>query len=260
MSESLPVLVVCLLMSSSAVVASGAFYFAYQKNKVKIVNTNTSGGGGGSGGGGPNDLKKVAMTYYNFEDNTPCNSTSTSSQRSLIPYVSVAVPFRFLKEFGGTYNYGDQLHVKFLEGRKMPNGATHTGWVQIDDICGDNNDDTYCYQEGLPNVDLYVGAWKSSGMKCNNGTADGPGGGGQEMTEVVRGPAPAGKFIKSYGGVAKGSGKCDDCVSACMAVTGLSAAECKPPAGGNVGSNSKLQKHCWHYWPQNNAESKSWCK
>jgi hypothetical protein len=243
-----------MFMSSSAAMATAAF-FLLDSNKKKTAS-------GGGGGGGP-ALDKAAMTYYSYENNTPCNSMANETGRPLVPYVSVAVPFRFLKKFGGSYDYGDQLHIKFLEGRKMPDGSTHTGWVQIDDFCGDNGDDNYCYQDvgnnsKLPNVDLYVGAWKSSGMSCKNGDGNGPGGNGQQVTDVKRGPAPANSFKTSYGGVAKGSGKCNDCTSACMAVTGLSASDCKPENATGV-KNPKLTSKCWYYWPQNDSTAKGWC-
>ena len=163
-------------------------------------------------------MGKWVMTYYTFQDNTPCNTMSTSSERPLIPFVSVAVPFRFMKEKDakkGIWKYGDQIYVRFLDGRTMPDGKKHTGWVQIDDYCGDHGDDDYCYQkmkgEKYPNVDLYIGDYTQSKMGCGG---SGPAGSGQEITEVISGPAPAGKFVKSYGGAATGKGKKCDCKAA----------------------------------------------
>jgi hypothetical protein len=91
-------------------------------------------------------LGQYVITWYSFQDNTPVNSAQSSWGRKLIPYISVAVPFHLLKDFGGTFNYGDKLYLEFLAGRTMPNGMKHTGWVEIDDFCGDNSDDSYCYQ------------------------------------------------------------------------------------------------------------------
>ena len=184
-------------------VVVGALVLAYRLMKKETMVTAS------------NKLGDFVMTWYTFQDNTPCNSTATSSEgRTLIPYVSVAVPSRYLKEKGGTLNYGDQLFVRFLEGRVMPNGAKHTGWVQVDDYCGDKGDDSYCFQKvdgkKYPNVDLYIGDYTKSGMTCSGG----PAGSGQEKTEVYKGPAPTNKLIKNYGGAAKGKGKCGDCKAA----------------------------------------------
>jgi hypothetical protein len=155
------------------------------------------------------------MTWYSFQDNTPCNSTAAASGRALVPYVSVAVPFRFLRTKGGSLSYGDQLYVRFLDGRVMPNGARHTGWVRVDDFCGDSGDDAYCYQSvqgaKYPNVDLYVGDYTQSGIGCGG---VGPAGSGQERTEVFLGPAPPGRFLAAYGGAARGKGRCGDCAGA----------------------------------------------
>lgn len=192
----------------------------------------------GGGGGGGAKLGDFVMTWYTFQDNTPCNSTASSSERPLIPYVSVAVPFRFLKSHGGPLNYGDQLYLKFLDGRKMPNGSNHTGWVQLDDFCGDSGDDNYCYQKvggtKYPNVDLYVGDYTKSGMGCDGG----PAGGGQEKSEVLMGPAPPGRMVNDYGGAAKGAGRCGDCNAA-----------------------QKEQPKCqWHYTPKYEKWWDSVCK
>jgi hypothetical protein len=175
-------------------------------------------------------LGDFVLTWYSFQDNTPCNSAASSSGRALIPFVSVAVPFRLLKEKGrgGTLKYGDHLFVDFLQGRTMPNGRKHTGWVQVDDFCGDFGDDEYCYQKvggkKYPNVDLYIGDYTQSKIECD-GT--GPAGSGQEKIKVYMGPAPAGEFISDYGGAAKGKGKCGDCGAA------------------------KAEKKCnWHYTPR----------
>lgn len=160
------------------------------------------------------------VTLYTFQDNSACNSIMTASKRPLTPYVSVALPFRFLEGSGnGPFALGDEIHVSFLEGRIMPNGQPHTGWVRIDDFCGDNDDDSYCLQDGLPNVDLYIGDWAESGEECladnlddeATGSFDGPGGSGQDATEVAFGPAPDGELIEDYGGVAIGDGNCGDC-------------------------------------------------
>jgi hypothetical protein len=154
------------------------------------------------------------LTWYNFEDNTPCNSVDSSSGRPLIPFVSVALPFRFLKTHGGQFEYGDRLYVRYLDGKVMPNGVKHTGWVQIDDYCGDNGDDNYCYQtvkgKRYPNVDLWIGSMAASTQRCSGG----PAGSGQELTEVYRGTPPSGKMITSYGGQSKGPGKRGDCSDA----------------------------------------------
>lgn len=149
--------------------------------------------------------------------------------------MSVAVPFRLLKKHGGQLDYGDKLFVKFLVGRSMPNGRKHTGWVQIDDFCGDNGDDAYCFQtmrgKKYPNVDLYLGDWLKSGMKCGPGD---PAGSGQELTDVHVG-SPGSAWVDNYGGAEKGSGKCGDC------------AEAKRQQGSK----------CWAYTPP--ASSAKWC-
>lgn len=181
-------------------------------------------------------LGDFVMTWYTFQDNTPCNSTATASDRPLIPFVSVAVPFRLLKSKGGSLNYGDQLFLEFLEGRAMPNGSKHTGWVQVDDFCGDGGDDSYCYQtvgkKKYPNVDLYIGDYAMSGMNCSE---TGPAGNGQEVTGVFTGKSDA--MVLDYGGAAKGPGKCGDCKGA-----------------------RKEQKCAWYYTPTYEKWWDSVCK
>jgi hypothetical protein len=180
-------------------------------------------------------LGKYVLTWYSFQDNTPVNSGLSASGRKLIPYISVAVPFRLLKEFGGKMSYGDKLYIEFLHGRTMPNGTKHTGWVQIDDFCGDSGDDSYCFQSvggaKYPNTDLYLGDFTKSGM--SGSTCSGPAGSGQELTNVSTG-TPGADWIGDYGGKALGSGKCGD----------LSTA--KPQQAG-----------CWDYTPP--ASSASEC-
>ncbi len=179
---------------------------------------------------------EAVVTIYTFQDNSACNSTMTASGRPLVPYVSVALPFRYLRGYGdGPFALGDAIHVSFLEGRVMPDGEPHSGWVRIDDFCGDGGDDSYCLQGGLPNVDLYVGDWAVSGMSCEaanldrwgTGSFSGPGGNGEASTLVSFGPAPKGQPASSHGGAAMGEGNCGDCDGA-QAV--------QPPA-------------CWHYDP-----------
>jgi hypothetical protein len=164
-----------------------------------------------SDGGTKTLLKQFVITWYSFQDNTPVNSAFSSSGRTLIPYVSVAVPFTLLKDFGGTFNYGDKLYLEFLDGRAMPNGSNHTGWVQIDDFCGDNSDDSYCYQTvggtKYPNTDLYIGDFTKSGM--DSATCTGPAGDGQQITNVYIGN-PGSAWTANYGGAAIGTGKCAD--------------------------------------------------
>ena len=160
-------------------------------------------------------LGKYVMTWYSFQDNTPVNSSMSASGRRLIPYISVAVPFRLLTAFGGKLSYGDYLYVEFLDGRTMPNGVKHTGWVQIDDFCGDSGDDSYCFQTvggaKYPNVDLYIGDYSRSGMSTT--TCSGPAGSGQELTNISTG-APGAAFVGDYGAKALGPGKCGDLASA----------------------------------------------
>lgn len=160
-------------------------------------------------------LGKYVMTWYSFQDNTPVNSAISGSGRKLVPYLSVALPFRLLKPFGGKLAYGDHLYVEFLDGRTMPNGTKHTGWVQIDDYCGDSGDDSYCFQTvggtKYPNVDLYLGDFSKSGMSTTSCT--GPAGSGQELTNLSTG-TPGSAWIADYGGKALGPGKCGDLASA----------------------------------------------
>jgi hypothetical protein len=198
-----------------------------------------TGGAGGSMGNlppGATKLAKHVLTWYTFQDNTPVNSLFSASGRPLKPFLSVAVPRRELKANGGTLSYGDKLYVAFLDGKTMPNGMKHTGWVQIDDFCGDGADDSYCYQqitEGkFPNVDLYIGDFTKTGIKASaTGDCSGPAGSGQELTDLYTGN-PGALFKTDYGGAALGSGKCGDQNAARMEQKGTTA----PGEGG-----------CWGY-------------
>jgi hypothetical protein len=99
----------------------------------------------------------------------------------------------------------------------MPNGLKHTGWVQIDDFCGDSGDDSYCFQDvggtKYPNTDLYIGDFTQSGMSAGADGCSGPAGDGQVLTEVSTG-SPGAAWVGSYGGAALGSGKCGDYATA----------------------------------------------
>jgi hypothetical protein len=209
----------------------------------------------------PAGAKKVAMahvmTFYSFQDNTPTNSMFTASGHILKQFVSVAVPSRELKKNGGPFDYGDKIWVQFLSGRVMPNGMKHSGWVQVDDFCGDGNDDGYCFQQlGMPpagpmypNIDLYVGDFSKSGFHPTPpspehplGDCIGPAGSGLDLTDVYTG-TPA-KFETNYGGAAVGTGKCGDRQAARDQQFG-------PPATAPFGDEEKklvgTLTACWGY-------------
>ena len=157
----------------------------------------------------PDGSKNVILTVYTFQDNTPNNSVESASGRELKAYRSVAVPFRFLKKFGGNLSFGQNMQIKFLEGRKMPSGVLHNGWVTLDDFCGDNKKDSYCFQDcslgKCANIDLFIGDFTAS-MTCDGG----PGGNGTEETSVILGVAPPGALDVDYGVPASnGNKKCD---------------------------------------------------
>jgi hypothetical protein len=219
-------------------------------------------GTGGSTGGPPAGAKKIAqhvITFYSFQDNTPVNSLFTASERTLKQFSSVAVPFRELasSKKGGTLKYGDKLWLAFLAGRTMPNGTKHTGWVQVDDFCGDGGDDSYCFQQidgkgtMYPNVDLYIGDFSKSGFKPSaptpdapNGDCTGPSGSGQDLTDTYTGTPAA--FETNYGGALLGTGKCGDRQTARDQQFG-------PPSGAPFGDeNAKPPTEgtltaCWGY-------------
>jgi hypothetical protein len=148
----------------------------------------------------------------------------------------------------GTLNFGDKIFVAFLKGRKMPNGMLHTGWVLVDDFCGDGMDDSYCFQPGsvakttVPNVDLYLGDFTKTGMMPMGDSCDGPAGNGSEPTQVYSGD-PGSMFIKDYGGSAIGTGKCGDRQSARDQQYG-------PPKGAPFGDGANVEgtlTACWGY-------------
>lgn len=197
----------------------------------------------GIGGGGPRDPKMnvaiargmthafmskepviqgmpstFALTWYSWQDNTPCNSMRTASGNRLVPFISVAVPFRFLAKFGGALNFGDLVFVPFLRDRVMPNSTRHTGYLVVTDFCGDNSDDSYCYSDdgkNNPILDVYIGDYTKARMDKWSG----PIGSGQETVyprfykAAARGKHPS-VIPWSYGGQATGGGKCGDCTYA----------------------------------------------
>ena len=203
-----------------------------------LTNVVTPIGGAASAGApsttGLSVLGDHVLTWYSFQDNTPSNSAMSASGRKLIPYRSVALPFRLLRAFGGSLDYGTSIYVAFLAGRTMPSGRQHDGWVQLDDFCGDNQDDSYCYQTlsgtQYPNIDLWIGDFTQSGMDPKR--CDGPAGSGQELTKLYTGTAPS--DLIDYGGRSIGVGKCGDSAAA--------RAE---------------QSGCWDYTPP--AETVSYC-
>lgn len=221
-------------------------------------NGGQSGAGGSDNGGNPTPIGTYILTFYSFQDNTPVNSMFSASGHLLTPFVSVAVPFTQLKDCGGekppagktcgTLNYGDKLFVDFLKGRKMPNGMLHTGWVLVDDYCGDGHDDTYCYEKGddkktHPIVDIYIGDFSKSGMMpMGNDECTGPIGNGSETVNVSIGN-PGALFLNDYGGAALGTGKCGDRQAARDQQYG-------PPAGSPFGMDGVTDGSltaCWGY-------------
>ena len=206
---------------------------------------------------GSTPVGKYVLTWYSFQDNTPVNSLFSASGNLLTPFVSVAVPFTQIVNCAGEtpkpgqtcgkLKYGDKLYVDFLKDRVMPNGMKHTGWVVLDDYCGDGNDDTYCYQDGgdgktYPNVDLYIGDFVQSGMKPCGDQCTGPAGNGGELFNLSTGNPSAADFINNYGGAAVGTGKCGDRQTARDQQYG-------PPAGSPFGTSSKPGSltACWGY-------------
>src|SRR5262249_49008903 len=110
-------------------------------------------------------------------------------------------------------------------------------------FCGDNNDDSYCYQKvggaKYPNTDLYIGDFSKSGMHPDpQQGCSGPAGTGQELTDVFIGN-PGGDWVTNYGGADMGSGKCGDYNSA------------ESQQGGKNGG-------CWDYTPPTNTVA--YCK
>ncbi len=205
---------------------------------------------------GATELGQHVLTWYSFQDNTPVNSLFSASGHLLTPYVSVAVPFTQIADCAGetpkpgqtcgTLNYGDKLFVPFLKDRLMPNGMKHTGWVVLDDYCGDGQDDTYCYQDPgdgktYPNVDLYIGDFVKSGMGPCGDDCTGPAGNGGELFDLFSGD-PGASFVNDYGGAAIGTGKCGDRQTARDQQFG-------PPAGSPFGTSSKPGSltACWGY-------------
>ncbi len=139
-----------------------------------------------------------------------------------------------------------------MAGHVMPNGAVHNGWLRVDDFCGDNSDDSYCFQEYngslYPNTDVYVGDFVASGMGWTS--CEGPAGTGQDLTHIYvfantsRGAASrltltltqtarAGdSLFGSYGGQRLGNGTCGDATMA-----------------------KEQQVNCWDYTPPANSSS-----
>ena len=224
-----------------------------------------AGGTAGQAAGGSDpvgDLKalgKYTLTFYSFQDNTPVNSMFSASGHILIPFVSVALPFTQIKNCAGekppkgktcdgTLNYGDKIFVDFLKGRKMPNGMLHTGWVLVDDYCGDGHDDSYCYQDpgdgtNHPIVDIYIGDFSKSGMMpTGSDECSGTVGNGGQLINVSIGN-PGSMFLMDYGGAALGTGKCGDRQAARDQQFG-------PPAGspfGIDGISNGTTTACWGY-------------
>ena len=131
-----------------------------------------------------------------------------------MPYLSAALALRHIKkssragkmegsdltraEEEPTFSFGDWIKVQFLEGKPMPSGKTHTGWVRVDDYCGDNKDDAYCVEENKF-LDLYVGCESTKG---GTGIND------MNSSKYYRGTPPAGADKIVYGVMKKNGDKC----------------------------------------------------
>jgi len=100
----------------------------------------------------------------------------------------------------------------------MPNGV-HTGYVRVDDFCGDNSNDSYCFykvgKKKVPGIDIYIGDITTSGYSTS-GKCDGPAGNGKTAVKLyIAGNAPENmRRTDGYGTRAKGTGRCGDHQSA----------------------------------------------
>ena len=148
------------------------------------------------------EKRNARLTWYTYDDNTPPRSCCSSRGHCLTPFISVALPLRHIRKSARAmdnklerdymeqqplFNFGDWIFVKFLAGRQMPTGKKHSGWVRVDDYCGDGTNSTrdqYCIndRDGTTNkfVDLYVGENKYTGYA----------GRGDEQTQFFRGNPP----------------------------------------------------------------------
>jgi len=229
-----------------------------------------------SGTVSPNQvLGNAILTQFTFENNTPCCSMSSAWGKPLIPFVSCSLMFRYLKDKkGGPFKAGDQIFCKALQGKKMPNGKTHSGWLRIATFCGDMGDDEYCAQskngKRYPLVDVYVGSFQASGSVCDGqGSVTGYVGDGNLMSEIRGGPAPSGDPAATegkrgdapYGGKPFGTCKCNDCVQGCMDQSKQSREACltEIKLGQARDAKGTFSDKCWWYTPQYDGEAQSWC-
>jgi hypothetical protein len=216
----------------------------------------------------------VIQTWYSRDNNTPSGTNTSASGTLMTPYVSCALPFScFTEKSGGPYGYGDWFELDSIKGKKLPNGKTHTGFLQAVTYCGDLNDYTYCIKDHngkkYSSIDVYIGPFKGSGQKCDGkGTTTGPAGSGLTFTGVKywgKKP-PKGKAITTYGLAETIPGVvCNDVVGACVATTGLAREVCAAEVA-RIGPDSKermtqgaVKDSCYHYVPQFNDEAYGWC-
>lgn len=114
-------------------------------------NTNPSGGGRTCTG------TPIELSWYAWQNNTPCNSNLTARGKRLTPFKHVAIPDRLAT----TYPIGTKLYIDSLRGKSTPR-STHTGWVEVADTCKDPG----CYSGTRPIVRLYIGDFMSAQATC----------------------------------------------------------------------------------------------
>lgn len=168
----------------------------------------------------------IMLSWYSWQNNSPCNSRISSSGKPLVPYKHVAVP----KSMHGAFPLGTKLFIDGLRGKSTA-GETHSGWVEVADTCEETGSTTCYFQppKSLPLVKLYIGDFTKAKAKClgtmsrapkigiNYGTSKQWSLPLETTISCRRTPTASERsFNRGYGGSAMGNSKfkCGDCSAA----------------------------------------------
>lgn len=164
----------------------------------------------------------IQLSWYSWQNNSPCNSSLSSSGKPLVPYKHVAIPSKLAK----TYPLGTKLFVDGLKG-KSTGRDTHSGWVEVADLCAEGGVSSCYTSGGKPLVRLYIGDYTKAKASCaSTGPSRAP------AITINKGTSKAWNlpleaaisckttpsygeraFNGNYGGAPKGIGKCGECAS-----------------------------------------------
>lgn len=217
----------CLLKNKDGVAQTNVVSTGYISGALGGAFTTTTGGGSGSSpkgspkGSGVKGCTgtPITVSWYSWQNNSPCNSSVSASGKALVPFKHIAIPVKLAK----TYPIGTRIFIDGLKGKSTA-GETHSGWVEVADTCADGVAPCYT-SSGKPICRLYIGDYTKSKASClassrsrappimfRKGTSTAWQLPLDTVISCKKNPSVGERAMtRNYGGSAKGPGKCGDC-------------------------------------------------